>query len=304
MNEEVLKNSIVLIGPMSVGKSLISGELKDMTGYEVISVDELEDNARNYDDNEGVGTNIFSRLVQTLMLKIKSSCLMGHPKLTRNQKRMQKATINNIFKSYKKYEKLCGGYKIYESLLDEDYSVRKNRTLNDTQRLLYKQIFYIKLLKPVLERLKKPVIIDTCGMSWIDLDKFKNELEVKADCNIECINDYENSLKMIKEFSSRFGTKIYLRAEEDYFNSSSQEIHSHFNQMLLSYSDGYAPLSNYSISSNGIYLDTSDSAFSYREPLDILSAEKRASLKNHSRILEICNEIIDFHNSIASEPTL
>lgn len=292
MNKEQIDKSIVLIGPVGVGKSLIAENLSKMTGYPILSMDELGHYAFENYCAYGTRPGIVDRIIERLSLKNEASAI-NSTHLTRKQKQYKRSAINELIKKRKYYEKLCGDYRIFSGIFNEHSKMNialENEPL-ETQ-LLYENILQFKLLITAMMNIKQPVIIDTCGMTWIDLSDKKNVILGGDMLTQQEIDERSSALESIKRIANRFGTRVFLKPDEYYYKSPNLDTKSDINKVLLENLDGYERLANIVIEPGQLFLNPSDPSLVSRHPLDVVSKERRELLMDKKKIDSICKQIL------------
>lgn len=207
--DQILKESIVLNGPIGSGKTLISCALECATGMKVIHLDTMRflhsaDMYRFIIDNE---TDPFEIKKAKVLLSVREA----FPKIRNFEDFGYNGSVARIFR--KKFGHL--GYQVY---------VKQFETM---------------LLEEVLKRIKEPCIIDMGGTFGISIEeKYKSLLQIllKEEPGLvyENINFDYIDFEKIKKFLNSFGHVFELRLPEGYKNKFLKATNSEFNDVFIS----------------------------------------------------------------------
>lgn len=303
--KEILENSIIFIGPIGVGKSLLSSELAKVTGMDIVHLDELQEFAYAYSHGIKLYFDPIRKFFQMKGIIKDSNLEPQNAALTKTQKRLQKALIQEKFVEYKLYDSLIrGGFEgfipVVEKVMERHTDTQVDYNRPTLSALLCDNICGVELMLPILQNLKKPIILDTGGPCFMDLSKYEKELTV--DCkNSDEKAEIISQIKAVKKFVSSFGTRVYLKPSDYYLESRPYIIDYPLNQLLLKL-DTYSPIANVTITPSDLFFDHKNKAFFSRENIeDIVSYETRQSLKNHDRIRELINIILLSRDNILAE---
>ncbi len=166
MNKNIFQNSIVLIGPVGVGKSAIASKLSRITGMPVVSTDLLR--------------HCFSKVALKSHLEFLEFSIRtlqdGHPELKNDERVIQKLkrlkSQEKLIKEQIKLREMFPNLKSYEDYgYTEDLSRIMLKYYGEIGWHFYEKQFENKLLADIVSQLKEPCILELGGPVAISLDK-------------------------------------------------------------------------------------------------------------------------------------
>jgi len=286
MQQEDLKKSIMLMGPICVGKSLISKELGKRLNMPVLSIDYL----LSFIDMEQRGILSPSPEDQEHYIK---SCLQSikEDKEALSDEKYRETEIklvHDFIDLYNYYRHLVGPFKeFYEINTQYHNSSWHVHTLNESIYCL-KDCSY-KVLQKALSKIDRPIIIDPPAPFGWEASKisFFEQFRMNAfDSNIAPFG-----LDKKIERLTKTTTSILLEPGLDYpLRNASPSKH---NDTLVSTIGNYYENADIIISTNGLFFEPENKWFQQRTWRDAREALTKESLKNRSEISNICDEIVD-----------
>lgn len=292
-NEEVLKNCVVLTGPMSVGKSLVSSELSKKTGMEVVSIDDVLGFA--YAElyyGLHAEPNYLSRFYKTtLNTELKRQKKTSNLSLEELEEQITQR-IDNYIDEYIRLKFLLGSFEEVFPILKRYYRIFNGcSNLNaDTCLALFQEKSTLAL-DVISKKLKQPVIIDTPAfLGWKIPDFNFRESDTKSLSRLSYHETPQSIEKATRKILDKFGPKIFLTPGIDY--SKRQNVDSTTNFILLDLIDQYAEYADIEVSVNNMFYDENDESLKIREWFNAESHNKRQTLKNNSELSNICDSIL------------
>ena len=211
MNKEALEKSIVLIGPIGVGKSVIANELSINMGLDVISTDLLRFCPHNIEplqqENIELQKQIDSKKTINLFLLNKSKKIHN---TIRNCE--QKIHFNN--KLIKLRTLLPNVPNYYEMGYRPEIAELISQNYGNIAWHCYNKEYEIKLMQAIVENLNEPLIIDTGG-GVPNVLQNDREVALKDNNGKVYFSMGKNKTALIfddiKKTFSNFGNVVYLK---------------------------------------------------------------------------------------------
>lgn len=292
MNKQDLEKSIVLVGPLSVGKSLIAPVLAEKIGYKYICIDDLMAFISG-ELNGLISPNQKEQkaLIRVLLNedykdpdKIES---MKDPKFIKNQTLL----YENYIDIYNSVREAVGNLKKFYSIFSKIESF--TYFIKSTEDEMAGMSMYIsEILDIIIKSAKYPLVLDIPGwMGWntnslrisSDFSKILKEDKIEID---------EKKCKKILNKIFNTATTVFLQPGMDYKirNAANKEP---VNQFLLNSLDGYFEHAKLMVSVNGLFYEPENKALHLRTWFDVKENLERDRIKNHSEINSIVEQIID-----------
>lgn len=295
MKNEILKNCILLTGPMSVGKSLISSELSKKIKMPTTSIDDImafvRDEYEGYIKPDPKSLENFRRneLEQELDIQKKKYPNKSIQQLTSEIT----ALIDEYIEHYINLKEMVGSFEDffpiyikYEKLFKSIKSIRPDTLIAIVQD---KQADFLRVLAT---KIKTPTIIDTPAHLGWKLPKFHF---VSTDVEQLSKIGYNESPETIEprtyEILSKFGPKICLQPGIDYYKRHNIETESHF--IMTDMIDQYQEYADIEISTNNFFLNPDDDSLKNRKAFDSETNKKHELLKNKTEIENLLNAVIE-----------
>lgn len=216
--KNVYTDSIVLIGPVGVGKSLIAQELSLATGLPVISSDRLR------------------HLIGFWQIKN-----MDISKLDKNQQQEFGDSLklwDVLLKAGISEKKLSNFYSKHG--FSKELSQEIEKKYGPIGWHFYQKQFELELLRYITSKLKEPVILDLGAGMTISLDNDYQKVSqrmMSEDKNlyVACFNKKRSfSFKDIKKEIGKFQNVVYLQLPKDYKTKMDKASKDKLNDIFLS----------------------------------------------------------------------
>lgn len=252
--EEIYNKSVVFIGPMGAGKTLISRELENVLDLPVVSTDLLRHCPHDIKQIEERKKEID---VERNYLKLKiSSCIDEKEKKELKQKLYD---LNAEFECRNRQIEMrnfLGDIKNYDDMgFDERVTVYLRKNFGEDAWHFYQKRFENALLEEVVNALPSPCILDLGGGMTISLDddyKKLYSLFSSIDKNLtekHLCNDLHFS--KIKTILKPFKQIIYLKLPENYKSQKTRARETPLNDIFIS-SGQYEEIATKTISVEGL----------------------------------------------------
>lgn len=283
MDKIFRKDTITLIGPGGVGKSLLAKALSKKTNLPLISIDKIfhyickdmyyNFNGHNY---EKAAKKIRAPYISTLS-KEKDPVL----------KQIQVELVDEAVEDYIRYAKMFAGFKSFYEITDwrEELLGYASEPSKDAVYAV-NQIYAIELLKIIFDKIDSPVIFDM-GATFGWFSPLKENLDFDGyKINIDKLN--EDMAKIM----SMMGTVVLIEPGEDY-EIRRPEKSNYYNSYLIENMQNFHEHADICISSNGLFDNPEDAVFKTRHMFDAKAKQKRKSLMKQSDINSICDQILE-----------
>ncbi|MBQ9795916.1 MAG: hypothetical protein IJW36_03050 [Clostridia bacterium] len=291
MTDEDLKNSITLIGPSSVGKSLIASELSKKLNIPYVCIDDLLVMI-DYEQRGllSIDKKVQKRFVKLLIEDIKQdeelSVYMHNPTFRTKEIKL----INDFIELYNYYAEMFGGLHHFYGIA-QGHEARQdlfNLPILNVENL---KVVTAQIIATIMDIYDKPLVFDVpASFGWETSDLYK-----KSSINIAFKLKTKNiDLKLIQKFVNSFlneTTTVFLSPGIDYNERNSARF-SRENNMLLESLSNYYNQADIEISTNALFNEPSNKFLQKRSWLNPEEAMVKEKLKNKGEINNICDEII------------
>lgn len=291
MNKEDLSNSIFLIGPSCVGKSMLSQELGKRLNIPVVSIDDLREFVLwEVEGFIGPSKEKKQEFISTCYKDAKKDKTYKKNMQDEKSRQKQLQAIKNVANLYTRYVKMFDGLKQFKTLVCEHEKIAHN---------FHKKIEYIVgyaglatlMVKKIVEVYDGPLIFDTPAMfGWeVDASKIGDEykkLLSKSTLKLKLSKLNEEQSKILKQSNT-----VLLEPGLDY-NIRNTERNSAYNKILLRNMDKYMGNADISITVNAMFYHPENKYFNKRSWFDYKEMETKRKLKNKCNISNICDEIL------------
>lgn len=288
MNQDNLQKSIILLGPSSVGKTLISDVLSAKTNMPVVSVDDLI--LLVGEEMDGcLDTSIKQQkwFVKDIARQIMSS--PEHKETLTNPKYIETQTqlIKKLIDLYNFYHNILGDLKPFYSIIEQN---RQTLSRANTDDYLITSLNDVsnKIIKLILQKVDQPIIIDCPGSyGWQFLQHLETDTKTKLmlDLKLRPTQTQKEMNNIITSMQS-----VLLLPGVDYENrNAAYDVSS--NNLILQHLDSFID-TNFAISCNGLFYSTESKYFKQRKWLDAREYIEKQKQLNKSEINNICDQII------------
>ena len=294
--KQVYKNSIILIGPSCVGKTLISEELSARTQMPVFSVDDilffLAEMRNNGLKNTSLGRAKYKKLQQHFAYSYKPI------KITKRDKEKVdylNESIDRLIEKYQIYDEYFE-LKRYKDFYDNYWEIGSALAETDISNefsVYLSQVYTTILIQDIIDGLDVPAIIDVSAPDgWFSLDYKPNEHDKKILDRLGFHFNFEETLADHHEIFSKFGQKVFLQPGIDYKQRQTSEYSG--NDVLVNNLDRFHHYADLMISVNGLFYDSENPVFQRgRYYIDVNGNQTKSQLLNKSEVSSICEQIID-----------
>ena len=297
MNKKhIYENSIILIGPSCVGKTLISEELSMRTQMPVFSVDDilffLAEMRNNDLKNTPIGRSRYKRLQQHFAYSYKPI------KITRRDKEKTEflnQSIDKLIEKYQAYDEYFDlkQYKRFYESYWELGSALLNADISDEFMVFLSQAYTTSLIQEIIDGLDTPAIIDVSAPDGWSTKNYKPSDKDQAILHRLGYNfDIQEALDTHHKIFSTFGQKVFLHPGQDYHTRQTSEYSG--NNFLLDNLDKFYDYADLMISVNGLFNNAEDPVFKRgRYYIDVNGNQTKAKLLNKSEVSSICEQILE-----------
>ena len=249
-NKDVFENSIVLIGPVGAGKSLLSSKLGERTGKPVITTDLLRHCPKSMEEIDARKDYIDRRIQELEILEGSST----DKKIQEDLVRLRNESW--VCSRQKEMRALLPNVPNYEELGFDGRVSNYARDLGMVEWHFYQKQFENQLLKAIVENLKVPAIIDMGGGMAISLDDEYEDIAYDLQAfNPVMFQRYVNmdniGFNHIQNALAPFKNVVELVLPEDYKESMEKASLDKLNDKFIS-SGQYAKLATKHVSVEGL----------------------------------------------------
>ncbi len=298
MKKESLKKCITLIGPSSVGKSLLTPILSKKLGMPYFCVDDFLIMV-DYEMGGFIGPSPEQQkqFKKDVLEELKQDQVIAKQIEDEKTRPQVIALINDFVKEYNHYVKLLGDLKPYYSIVSKFYSIRDIIT-DPKDTYISLALAAAELLDKVLSKLDQPIIIDApAPFGWnterIEIPHRVEKYMKKRNFQI----DAERCKRVTKRVLSET-TSVYLEPGVDYADRNGMRKHK-ANNLILKDLSAYEDVAKITVSMNGMFFDTKHPSLRKREWFNARANTMHDKLKNRAEIKNVCEQIIDLREYVA-----
>ncbi|MBQ7351433.1 MAG: hypothetical protein IJW59_00990 [Clostridia bacterium] len=297
MTPENLRKSFSFIGPMYVGKSLISEEFGNKTNLPLINIDNLRsiiDSERNgqLSKNPKTQKKFLKHYVNEIMDNFVSFNQTNSTSETLKYKEQATKTVQSYIDLYQYYLDFFGMRSLDEFYpYIDSYNESLLLSKNAQERILYGNAFVCNIINTILNKIDTPVIFDFPGyFGCINEDNINDTIKRNLENSIFNIT-FEELKQNIDNILQSTQT-ILLDPGQDYSFRNASDKHSS-NSILVNNLESYTNNAKLEISTNGLFFEPNNECFrKKRNFFDIETINTKTKLKNKAEILSICDQII------------
>lgn len=274
-------NSIVLIGPCGVGKSLIASHLSEKTNIPFIDIDDLMfmielDMEKILSPNPKTQKKFFQDRLK------ESKQLQREVPLTDYELKKEKEMIVEFINLYNYYHNLLGGLKQFHGIYREYYKSTNNIPIGFEDIYKFNRVTY-KLLDKIYKSTNTNFIISPPGgFGWVE-----ENIQKKETCLLQ---------DKVNKFLNATHT-ILLCPGQDYILRNPTDEKSINELYLLRNYQNYYKNATLEISTNGLFYNPENDFLKQRTWINVREALTKEKLKNSSEINNICDQILEFYNN-------
>lgn len=299
MKKTDLEKSIILIGPSSVGKSLLAPELANKLGYKYFNIDDFMCIV-NCERGGSLGPtkreqNNFINYQLAEMLNY------GNPSLLiPSYYDETKQLIKEFIELYKYYLDMFGSLKPFYQIL-EQHEIMQDNLNNIIDGINSLSITSSEILKMALPMISEPLVIDAPAPVGWNTDNVKINRRIYNA--LRCYDMYLDMPETRKTLNTVLDntTTVFLYPGRDYRErNAAQKIQS--NKILLHDLEAYNKHAKIVVSTNGIFNEPTNPFLKVRAWFEPKSEKGREKIKNKNEIQNVCDQIIDLrHDLLESE---
>ena len=285
MEDKNLKESIILIGPTCVGKSLVAGELQKKLDLPILSIDDLI----HFIDMEQRGILSPSQKAKEAYLKECIKEVESDKSIPgKHLKAMEIKLLTDYVDLYSYYCNMVGPLKKFYSIAD-DYTTSVRSATNSIESIYCYKDYAFKLLEASLQRINQPIIIDQPAPIGFKAKKISLLSKIKLNALSQNISP-EILDSRIENFL-RGATTILLEPGLDYNLRNANP--SRENDLLIDGIGSFYDSADLVISTNGLFNEPENKWFQQRTFSCAEEISTKERLKNQSEINNISDTIIE-----------
>ncbi len=300
MQRKDYENSVVLLGPKGVGKSLISSTLAEKLGIKmVVSTDFLRSILIMYDFGVLRNFNDFKNQIEQRSKQERINPLaLNQKELIEIQKRDIDAYFKKVygaaqvffaFKQNKKFDDLLNKIRLIKQIK------ARNTWLSNNGYNFLMQYFLLELVEMYLSstRISEPIVLDMGADLGVNYTLTQSEFMQFAPLLNE---NYESVINKQKNLIEKFKMRVMLVPGEDYFNNSNPKIYDADNKNFLNKINDYIDYCNITVSANGLSYNNAHPVYKTNGRFFVYEDMLRDQLKDKSTINNICDQIVQLIN--------
>lgn len=291
MKKQNLKKCISLIGPSSVGKSLLSDELAKRLNYKHFSIDDLIVMVRSEMDGDIGPTKyhqneFFEKCIKDMQDDKDYAYLLKSKKYAMKEW----ALVYDFIKLYNYYRNLLGNFKPLYKIIKK-YNLMVGEYRKPVEYINALTLTTAEIMKYALKMIDEPLIIDfPAAVGWkteeVGIPTYlKDELEQNS-FKIDVEKDKEIINIILSE-----STTVFIHPGMDY-GKRNAERRSEANQEILRQVEEYAEQAKIEISVNGLFNNPTHPMFQKRSWFDAKEYIIKEKLKNKGEIANVCDQIL------------
>lgn len=303
MNNNDIENSLFLIGPSCVGKSLLATELGKKLNLPVISIDDLLTFVM-YENNGMIGR---SNSKKRKFINICTTELSDDKQISQNLQdpKLSAKQINRFYEVmniYTYYDELLGNLTPFRQIVAE-FDKAQHKVNNDMEYVCCYSVFSTLIMEKIIKTYNKPLIFDTPAMFGWKWDENKISNKYKKTLMRSPLNIQLAQIEQFQHKTLKTGKTILLEPGADYQKRNMSKIYS-WNDLLLNNLNNYIDYANISITTNNLFNQPDNKYFMQRSWFDVKEIEAKEKLKNKCNIANICDEILAMLDELASASNL
>jgi len=297
MKQENLKQCITLIGPSSVGKSLLTPTLAKKLNMPYLAIDDLlvmidYDMADFISPDPKKQKQFFKDVLKDLEEDREIAKQLKDPTL----RPYVEAEVKNFIKEYNKIIKLLGNLQPYYKIASKYYDMA-DVTTDPKEGFQNLALISAELLEKVLNNIDQPIIISSpAPFGWkvdeLDIPYRARKYLKKHNKSIDVERCRKVSKRILKDT-----TTVYLQPGLDYADRNGARRHKG-NKMILQDLSAYEDVAKITVGVNGMFYDPKNQALRKREWFNARANLIHEKLKNKPEVKNICEQIIDLRNYV------
>ena len=286
MENKNVYDSLVLIGPKAVGKSLIAEKLSNKNNIRVFSSDVLEYFSMFFLSGEIVSlldlkADILDEFSEENFRSKHESC--SDEMIERNRN-----FVVEYLKKIDYYDRVVDFVKMRNIVLKSMQILRSNPNFSLRQQLFVLQQQKILMLSEAIKRLSENVILDLGADIGSVISLTPKEQRVMTQIFGK---SYHQLLKEQKMFFKQFDSVVYLAPGVDYKEKVDARSNDQYNKIYTENKDSFISYANLMVSMNGIFVDPSNEIFKQEKDADAEVWLKKNMLMDKSNVDNICYQI-------------
>ncbi len=300
MTQENLKKSITLIGPSSVGKSLLAVELSSRLGYKVLCIDDIiavvtSEMEHYIGPTPEEQQKYLNKTIEELKEDFETAPLMRNGKYYKIQIKL----VQDYIDTYNRYRKMFGNLKPFYSTITNYYTMMYYAK-TDEEKINVAAIAYADILELAIKKCEAPVIIDSpAPFGWR-----VNQMQASSTINMmllqsACCVDMAKSLNFTQKILTTTST-VLLEPGEDFSRRNAAKNYRE-NDVLLANLEGYYDCADLVLSVNGLFNNPDDVHLQHRSWFNAENVLQQRKLKNKGEINSVCDQILMHINEMERE---
>jgi len=273
-----IKNSIVLMGPCGVGKSLISETLAKRTGMPKLDIDDL----MFMIELDLGGTLSPNKVHQERFIKEQLNELKTIKRdtpLTEEELKQEEVLVRNFVKLYDYYYELLGGFSKFHADYYNYYKSTQGYTTDLHEVYLHNKLA-MELIDTIYNSTDTPFIISPpASLGWTNNSILHPSLQTLQK---EKINPFLQSTQT-----------VLLEPGEDYYIKNPNDPKSVNSRVFMKNYENYYPYVDLFISTNGLFYEPENDFLKQRTWVNVREYLTKKRLKNRGEIGNICDQIIN-----------
>ena len=276
--ENNITNSIVLMGPSGVGKSLIASTLSQKMQLPLLDIDDLaffiEAEASQHLSQDKQKQQEFIERETKALKTIKRDT-----PLTKEEEKKEEQLVCDFVNLYNHYYNLLGGLsQFYPEYFD--YRKSMNHALTMHAQIYALNKFSFQILDKVFETATTPFIISPpASFGWHTQNPMHFKLQFLQ-------NKVDNILDSTQN--------VLLLPGEDFSLRNPSDATSVNSKLFLKHPEYYYKHADLEITTNALFYEPENDFLKQRTWLNVRETITKDNLKNNAEINNICDQIIDF----------
>ncbi|MBQ8909320.1 MAG: hypothetical protein IJY90_03445 [Clostridia bacterium] len=301
MKHQNLSRSITLIGPSSVGKSLLAMELAKKTGFKNLCIDDLITVVRV--EKEGLIGPEFNQqqaFVDRCIKDIQSDSELSYLLKNKRYRSQELQLIDDFVGLYNYYLNMFGNLQPFYDAV-EMYDIVTSCYEQDIDYVNVLELTSSAMLDTAFMVLDEPLIIDApAAVGWKTKDNLRLSGKVKAALRLNGFTFNEEKIRVLVSEVLDVSTTVFICPGLDYAQRNSEKK-SGANNIILADLNAYENQADIMISANGLFNNPSHYVFQKRSWFDAQERLKKEELKNKGEIANVCDQILEFVDELSLE---